>query len=53
MAPRTENRAAGRPKKSSLPKPEASHHAGDGLLKTRETNRKKLAETEKRDASAD
>ena len=53
MAARTENRAAGRPKKSSLPKPEASHHAGDGLLKTRETNRKKLAETEKRDASAD
>jgi putative ATPase len=53
MTARAENRAAGRPKKSSIPKPNASHHAGDSLLKTRETNRKKLAETEKRDASAD
>jgi putative ATPase len=52
MAARTENRAAGRPKKSSIAKPDASHHAGDGLLKTRETNRKKLAETEKRDATS-
>ena len=53
MAARTETRAAGRPKKSALAKPDASHHAGDGLLKTREANRKKLAETEKRDAAAD
>jgi putative ATPase len=52
MAARTENRAAGRPKKSSIAKPDASLHAGDGLLKTRETNRKKLAETEKRDATS-
>jgi putative ATPase len=50
MATRAEARAAARPKTSSIPKPEASHHAGDGLLKTRETNRKKIAETEKRDA---
>ena len=33
--------------------PRSTHHAGDGILKTRETNRKKLAETEKRDADAD
>ena len=50
MAARIEARATGRPKKSAIPKPDASHHAGDGLLKTREANRKKLAETEKRDA---
>ncbi len=53
MAARTEARTAGRPKKSSIPKPDTSHHAGDGLRKTREANRKKLAETEKRDAAAD
>jgi putative ATPase len=53
MTARTEARAAGRPKKSTIPKPEASHHAGDGLLRQREANRKKLAETEKRDAQAD
>ena len=53
MATREEARAASRPKKSSIPKPDASHHAGDGLLKTRETNRKKIAETEKRDATTD
>ena len=52
MAARTEARAQsrGRPRKSSIPKPDASHRAGEGLLKTRETNRKKLADTEKRDA---
>ena len=52
MAARSEARAAtrGRPKKSTIPKPEASHRAGDGLLRQREANRKKLAETEKRDA---
>ncbi len=33
-----------------IPGPESTHHAGEGILKTRETNRKKLAETEKRDA---
>jgi len=53
MAARTENRSAGRAKKSALPKPDASHGAGDGLLKTREANRKELADTEKRDAQTD
>jgi putative ATPase len=53
MAARAEARAAGRPKKTTIPKPEASHHAGDGLLRQREANRKKLAETEKRDAQSD
>ena len=32
-------------------RPEVAHRAGDGLMKTRESNRKKLAETEKKDAS--
>ena len=50
MAARSEARAAGRPRRDPNPKPEASHLAGDGLMRTRETNRKKLAETEKRDA---
>jgi putative ATPase len=53
MAARSENRAAGRPKRDTQPKPDANHHAGDGLLKTREANRKKLAETNKRDAGGD
>jgi putative ATPase len=43
-------RAAGRTPRDRNPKPQATHHAGDGLLKTREENRKRLAETEKRDA---
>jgi putative ATPase len=43
-------RAAGRPRPNPIPGPEMTHGAGDGLMKTRETNRKKLAETEKRDA---
>ncbi|MEO5941183.1 MAG: AAA family ATPase, partial [Candidatus Limnocylindrales bacterium] len=43
--------AAGKTPRSKLPLPEASHHAGDGLQRTRETNRKKIADTEKRDAS--
>ncbi|HUP54599.1 MAG TPA: replication-associated recombination protein A [Methylomirabilota bacterium] len=53
MAARAENRTAGRAKKSALPKPEAPHHGGDSILRTRETNRRKIAETEKRDAAAD
>ncbi|MEO5885418.1 MAG: replication-associated recombination protein A [Candidatus Limnocylindrales bacterium] len=53
MAIRTETRAAGRPRRDSNPKPTASHHAGDGLLRQRETNRTKLAETEIRDAEGD
>ena len=55
QAGRTEARAAakvaGRTPRSQEPVPEASHHAGDGLLKTREANRRKLADEEKRDAS--
>jgi len=51
MAARTETRASGRPKRSTTPKPEVARGAGDGLLRTREANRKKLAETEKRDAA--
>ncbi len=55
MAARAEARdaakAAGKTPRNASPAPEASHHAGDGIMKTRETNRKKLAETEKRDAS--
>ena len=53
---RAEGRAAaakaGKTPRDHNPVPEASHRAGDGLLKTREANRKKLAETEKRDADA-
>jgi putative ATPase len=51
MTARAEARAVGKPRGDRSPKPEASHHAGDGLQRTRETNRKKLAETEKRDAA--
>jgi hypothetical protein len=51
MTSRTEARAAGRPRRSTTPEPEKRHNAGDGLMKQRETNRKKLAETEKRDAA--
>jgi putative ATPase len=47
---RAEAKKAGKTPRDRNPVPEASHHAGDGLLKTREANRKKLAETEKRDA---
>ena len=54
QAARTEGRAsskaAGRTPRNPHPVPDASHHAGDGLLKTREANRKKLSEQEKRDA---
>ena len=54
MAARAEARAAakaaGRTPRERTPKPEVTHHAGDGLMKQRETNRKKLADTEKRDA---
>ncbi len=45
-------KAAGRAKRSTEPVPEANHRAGDGLQRTREANRKKIAETEKRDADA-
>ena len=57
MAARAEARAAakaaGKTPRSPLPQPRRSRHrAGDGIMKTRETNRKKLAETEKRDAGS-
>jgi putative ATPase len=55
MAARAEARATakatGQSRRNPIPGPEMTHHAGDGLMKTRETNRKKLAETEKRDAA--
>jgi len=55
MAARGEARAAakaaGRTPRSKSPAPEVKPRAGDSIMKTREVNRKKLAETEKRDAS--
>jgi putative ATPase len=51
-AAREQARAAGRTPRSRAAAPEAAHHAGDGLLRMRETNRKRLAETEKRDADS-
>ncbi|GAC1666072.1 MAG: AAA family ATPase [Candidatus Limnocylindrales bacterium] len=46
-------RTAGRTPRSTIPTPGAAGHAGDGLQRTREASRRKLAETEKRDAGAD
>jgi hypothetical protein len=43
-------KAAGTTPRTQFPAPEVRPHSGDGLMKTRESNRKKLAETEKRDA---
>src|SRR4051794_8499518 len=51
MDARTEKRAAGRPQRSALPKPDVAKGAGGDLMRTREANRKKLAQTEKEDAS--
>ena len=55
MSARAEARAAakvaGKTPRSQIPGPESTPHSGDGLMRTRETNRKKLAETEKRDAA--
>ncbi|MEX2010761.1 MAG: replication-associated recombination protein A [Chloroflexota bacterium] len=55
MTAREEARAAaksaGRTPRNPFPAPKATHHSGDGILRTREANRKKIAETEKRDAS--
>jgi putative ATPase len=51
MTARLENRASGRPRRSTQPKPEGAKGMGDGLHKTREASRKKLAETERKDAS--
>jgi putative ATPase len=49
-AARAASKASGRVPRQRTPGPESTPHAGQGLMKTRETNRKKLAETEKRDA---
>lgn len=49
MAARAESRAAGRPRRDRNPKPAAA--GGSDLMRTRETNRRKLAETERRDAA--
>jgi putative ATPase len=51
MDARSETRASARPKRSALPKPDVAKGAGGQLMRTREENRKKLAETEKKDAS--
>jgi len=45
-------KASGRTPRARIPAPDVTHHAGDGLMKTRESNRKKLADTEKRDAGS-
>jgi hypothetical protein len=50
MASRGEQRSAGKPKRSTNPKPEIARGAGGDILKTRESNRKKLADTQKEDA---
>jgi putative ATPase len=49
-AARTAAREAGRTPKNPNPAPEAARGAGGQILKKREESRKKLAETEKRDA---
>ena len=55
MAGRAEARAtakaSGRTPKDRFPTPQVKPRAGKNLMDTREANRKKLAETEKRDAS--
>ena len=51
MATRAQIRADGAARPDLAAKPETTHHAGDGLLRQRETNRRKIAETENRDAA--
>jgi putative ATPase len=51
-AAREAARTAGRTPKDQHPKPEVARGAGDRILKSREANRKQLAESEKRDAKA-
>ena len=51
MAARAEARAAGKPRRDANPTPTGM--GGADLMRTRETNRKKLAETEKRDAAGE
>src|SRR5262249_1150736 len=49
---RAKAREAGRTPKNPFPTADAPRGSGDRILRTREENRKKLAETEKRDAGA-
>jgi hypothetical protein len=51
-AARDAAREAGRTPRDPNPKPEVARGAGSKVLRQREENRKKLAETEKRDASS-
>jgi putative ATPase len=53
MDARVEKRATGKPKRSTAPKPDVAKGAGGQLMRTREENRKKLAATEKADASSE
>ena len=48
---REKSREAGKTPRNPFPSPEVPRGSGDRILRTREENRKKLAETEKRDAS--
>ena len=48
---RTVARETGRTPKDPNPGPKVSMRTGDSILRTRESNRKKLAETERRDAA--
>src|SRR5215207_1449178 len=50
-AARTSAREAGRTPKSQIPGPDVPRGSGDKVLRRREENRRKLAETEKRDAA--
>ncbi len=50
-AARAAARAAGRTPRSGVAGPDVSPRSGDGLMRTREMNRRKLAETEQRDAA--
>ena len=50
-AARAEAKEAGRTPRNATPGPNVPRGAGDRILKTREANRKQLAETEKRDAA--
>ncbi len=47
---RAETTATGRTRRNPTPTPEVKGRAGDSLQKVREANRKRIAETEKRDA---
>jgi hypothetical protein len=51
-AARTAARESGKTPKNQIPGPIAAKGAGGSILKKREESRKKLAETEKRDASS-